>query len=496
MSDGQGEKDPDLDAGDLEDCSVISWASGEDPDGASLFSEDSVFPDYDLEDSSSSRDSSAALTLYQACTENDARALHESLERGVSEEEVLELDINGRVTPESCSRCLHSADKSFVLLCTGHMTIVNYLLNYYPGVDLERRDIRGFTAFMKAAMQGRSDCVSSLMMAGVDLNSVDPTRGKTAKEWAILTSRFETLTKMRRLLEKPCAEQFCDHYTPEWPELRNLVAKAVTVKTRSEKITQRIRSTFTINFPHDPEDDGVLDHMVRMTTGISSPFVTTGCRPLCPTSPPAIGKKRFTVPEILRQYPGKQVENRSVQHSNGSVSDSSSCCGITEESQRGSILSNTGGVQGFSMRRNSVFPAGCIPQIKVSKTTEPTPKKEKKKKSKSKHFLELPKWRYKELKEERKKVEKEEKKVQGKDKKEEEKKDKKDKKDKEEKKDKKDKEEKDKKEKNDKKDKEEKDKKEKDKKDKEEKKDKKDKKEKDKKDKEEKKDKKDKEEKK
>ncbi|MGH0183398.1 UNVERIFIED_CONTAM: hypothetical protein FKN15_011877 [Acipenser sinensis] len=318
MSDGHGEKDPDLDAGDLEDCSEISWASGEDPDGASLFSEDSVFPDYDLEDSSSSRDSSAALTLYQACTENDARALHESLERGVSEEEVLELDINGRnglmvacykgfvdivfgldlpgheppgqrrehrphdSSPGSKKGKRWVADRSFVLLCTGHMTIVNYLLNYYPGVDLERRDIRGFTAFMKAAMQGRSDCVSSLMMAGVDLNSVDPTRGKTAKEWAILTGRFETLTKMRRLLEKPCAEQFCDRYTPEWPELRNLVAKAVTVKTRSEKITQRIRSTFTINFPHDPEDDGVLDHMVRMTTGISSPFVTTGCRPLCP----------------------------------------------------------------------------------------------------------------------------------------------------------------------------------------------------------------------
>ncbi|KAK1151007.1 photoreceptor ankyrin repeat protein [Acipenser oxyrinchus oxyrinchus] len=469
MSDGHGE-DPDLDAGDLEDCSEASWASGEDPEGASLFSEDSVFPDYDSEDSSSSRDSSAALSLYQACTENNARALHESLERGVSEEEVLELDINGRNgLMVACYKgfvdIVFGLDKCpyldinhqdndgntalMIAAQAGHMTIVNYLLNYYPGVDLERRDIRGFTAFMKAAMQGRSECVSSLMMAGVDLNAVDPTRGKTAKEWAILTGRFETLTKMRRLLEKPCAEQFCDRYTPEWPELRNLVAKAVTVKTRSEKITQRIRSTFTINFPQDPEDDGVLDHMVRMTTGISSPFVTTGCRPLCPTSPPAVGKKRFTVPEILRQCPGKQVENRSVQHSNGSVSDSSSCCGITEESQRGSMLSNTGGVRGFSMRRNSVFPVGCIPQIKVSKSMEPTPKKEKKKKSKSKHFLELPKWRYKELKEERKKVEKEkeEKKVQEKkDKKEkkdkEEKKDKKDKKDKEEKKDKKDKEEK------------------------------------------------------
>ncbi|MBN3287232.1 AN33B protein, partial [Polyodon spathula] len=417
--DEQDEKDPDLDAGDLEGCSEISWVSGEDPDEASLFSEDSVFPDYESEDSSS-RGSSAALTLYQACAVNNARDLHECLERGVSEEEVLELDINGRNgLMVACYKgfvdIVFGLDKCpyldvnhqdnegntalMIAAQAGHVTIVNYLMNYYPGVDLERRDSRGFTAFMKAAMQGRNECVSSLMMAGADLNAVDPTRGKTAKEWAILTGRFETLTKMRRLLEKPCAEQFCDRYTPEWPELRNLVAKAVRVKTKREKIAQRIRSTFTINFPHDPEDEGVMDHMVRMTTGLSSLFVTTGCRPLCPTSPPAVGKKRFTVPEILLQYPGMQTENDSVKHSNGSVSDSSSCCGITEESQRGSMLSITGGVRGFIVRRNNVFPAGCVPRIKVSKSTEPTPKKEKKKKSKSKHFLELPKWRYKELKE-------------------------------------------------------------------------------------------------
>lgn len=48
----------------------------------------------------------------------------------------------------------------------GHITITNYLLNYYSGLDIERRNCHGFTPLMKAAMQGRVECVRSLMMAG------------------------------------------------------------------------------------------------------------------------------------------------------------------------------------------------------------------------------------------------------------------------------------------------------------------------------------------
>lgn len=53
----------------------------------------------------------------------------------------------------------------------GHITITNYLLNYYPGLDIERRNCHGFTALMKAAMQGRLECVRSLMMAGAETDN-------------------------------------------------------------------------------------------------------------------------------------------------------------------------------------------------------------------------------------------------------------------------------------------------------------------------------------
>ena len=47
------------------------------------------------------------------------------------------------------------------------MSLVTLLLNYFAGLDLERRDQRGLTALMKAAIQDRSECVVALLMAGV-----------------------------------------------------------------------------------------------------------------------------------------------------------------------------------------------------------------------------------------------------------------------------------------------------------------------------------------
>lgn len=48
----------------------------------------------------------------------------------------------------------------------GFITILNYILNYYSGVDTEVRDPRGFTALIKAGLQGREECVSALLMHG------------------------------------------------------------------------------------------------------------------------------------------------------------------------------------------------------------------------------------------------------------------------------------------------------------------------------------------
>lgn len=48
----------------------------------------------------------------------------------------------------------------------GFATVLNYIMNYYSGADTEVRDPRGFTALIKAGLQGREDCVAALLMHG------------------------------------------------------------------------------------------------------------------------------------------------------------------------------------------------------------------------------------------------------------------------------------------------------------------------------------------
>ncbi|KAG9269752.1 ankyrin repeat domain-containing protein 33B-like [Astyanax mexicanus] len=432
------QEDPILGEGPDEDASE-SNASGYDLDSGSLLSDDSVLPDYEREQDSAE---GTATTLYQACAKNQASSLRRVLERGVTEEEVMELDINGRNglmlavskgfvdIVYGLNKCPHidinhqDNDGNTALMIAaqaGFVNIQNFILNFFSGVETELRDNRGFTALIKAAIQGNNDCVASLIMAGADVTAVDGTRGKDVKEWALKTGHFETFCRLRQLASRPCAEQFCESFVPEWPDLKELVARATATKSAGQKVAHRLKSTFTFNFPHDPQENGVLDHMVRITTSIHSPLVVTGCRPLCPTSPPEIGKRRLAVPDLLAENPGKELEGQAVRHSNGSISSAStavsstssvaslaSCCSDTE--RRGSMISiASNGVRRFiprSMaRRNSVFPSGCVPQIKVIKSGEPTPKKEKKRKM-TKGYLEPPVWKYKEAKEEKKKEKK------------------------------------------------------------------------------------------
>ncbi|XP_048472503.1 ankyrin repeat domain-containing protein 33B-like [Rhincodon typus] len=311
----------------------------------------------------------------------------------------------------------------------GHITITNYLLNYFSGIDIERRNVHGFTALMKAGMQGKTDCVRALMLAGADMNATDPGRGFTPQQWAQFTGRFETFCLMRKLLARPCPVQFSDRYKPEWPKLKELVAKANEPKNCLEKLCETIRSTLTINFPRDPEEDGPLDHMVRMTTAISSPFVATGCRTICPSSPPCVGKRRFTVQEILRkqksptmkasakEYTKQQklfqnshlvmVPKKKERRASLPPMTSPSKHGTAASSRRGSLMPLS------MMKWSSVQPGIVVPKVRIFKAPTPTyePERIRRKSSakRSSNFLELPQWRYKELKEERKKAEEEEK---------------------------------------------------------------------------------------
>ena len=255
--------------------------------------------------------------------------------------------------------------------------------------------------------------------AGADMNAMDMVQGRGLKDWVLRTGGYETLKRIRCLQAHPVAEHFCESYIPEWPELKTLVAKATAPKTTSQKLRQFLKDSLTFSFPQDPQDEGIMDYMVRMTTSIHSPLVAIGCRPLCPRSPPEIGKRRFAVPELLEKHSIKELEEGTVSHSNGSITSASpptvsatsvslTCC---QDCNRRESLASAG-MKTFVPRsmahRNSIFPSGCIPRIEVTRSSDPTPKKEINKK-KDKRYLEPPVWKYKEAKVEKKRVKKQEK---------------------------------------------------------------------------------------
>lgn len=124
------------------------------------------------------------------------------------------------------------------------------------------------------------------LIPGADTCAVDSTKGKHAQDWVLKTGCYENQHCLHRLKMRPKAEQFCESYVPKWPELRERVTRAATRKSTAKKISQCVKNTFGFRFPHDPEDSGCMDHMVRITSGIHSYLISTGCRPLCPISPP------------------------------------------------------------------------------------------------------------------------------------------------------------------------------------------------------------------
>lgn len=264
---------------------------------------------------------------------------------------------------------------------------------------------------------------------GANVHATDPSRGLTSWEWACYTGRSESAFIMQKLMDRPCPEQFCDQYKPEWPKMKELLAKAAEPKSCLQKISECMRAAVSFRSFYGPEEDGVLDHMVKVTTSLSSPFIALSCRTVCPGSPPCVGKRRLAVQEIVRKQRAEEIRSQDKDHfsSYEKLFQNSRVTLVPKKKDRRASLQpislavsqvNTIATRKASLlplhllRRSSVRPGFVIPKVRVSKAPPPTfqPEKARRRSSaKDDPYLQIPKWRYKELKEERRKAEEHEK---------------------------------------------------------------------------------------
>lgn len=231
---------------------------------------------------------------------------------------------------------------------------------------------------------------------------------------------------MTRLMQQPCADQFCDTYRSEWPLLHALVAKAQAPKGCIQKISETLRDFFDISNVTEASEDGVLDHMVRMTTSLGSPFIATSCRTVCPGSPPCVGKRRYSVQETLKKHRIEQLKSLGPERldNNKRLFQNSRVLLVPKSKDRRTSLQPQAQSDGSTssspairrasllplhlLRRSSVRPGMVVPKMRITKAPTPTYMPEKVRRKSScidDQSLQIPKWRYKELKEERKKAE-------------------------------------------------------------------------------------------
>lgn len=232
-------------------------------------------------------------------------------------------------------------------------------------------------------------------LPGADLTAVDPVRGKTALEWAVLTDSFDTAQRIRQLQRRPQAEQLSQHYQPVWPALPRLMAQ--TQAQAAPSLLERLQATLSLSFAQSPQDGGVLDHLVTITTSLASPFLTTACHTLCPDCPPALGTRSKSVPELLGTAPRPPPAPQPPQVVPGPR-------GLVPYQSPQGVLSRR---PWWLHPRNSASPKPQVPKVLLSKAPSSPSQWEPECRPAGHCRLTPPVWRYQELRMQRRSQEKE-----------------------------------------------------------------------------------------
>lgn len=89
------------------------------------------------------------------------------------------------------------------------------------------------------------------------------------------------MTFLMTLKDQPCSVRWIhisfSLSSLEWAPLASLVAKAQEPRGCLKRLSDTMRQVFNIANVTNPEDEGVIDHMVSVTTALRSPFIAVAC---------------------------------------------------------------------------------------------------------------------------------------------------------------------------------------------------------------------------
>lgn len=106
--------------------------------------------------------------------------------------------------------------------------------------------------------------------------------GDGASDGTALSPPVPWYLQVKHVLLYLCMPATCSVDQPypsslEWAPLTSLVAKAHEPRGCLKRLSDTVRNIFSIANVTNPQDKGVIDHMVSVTTAMKSPFIAVTC---------------------------------------------------------------------------------------------------------------------------------------------------------------------------------------------------------------------------